>query len=535
MPYGQQLSLLSKLEYMSTMFKKANTVEEQLDFAWQIYTIINPVSKEEIDANNIIKQLYDNAQNFIKIILDVPTMEQAKTLMNKRAITKQYTDDLLPRSNEVIGLQAITQQAQMPEYDQVLYIEESVDPKKYLKKNSIVVQSDQNKFNIYLGAIEKKYSLSSSPNTKNLTALIKLRNNKDNSEDAHIIATTQDQKTINQAKSACQTKIAGMLHQWQKLSKSALAAQDGDIMLVTQQERALDKQNETKFFKHKERAEYRVILSGGKFYQPIIHQALTELTDAELLKKYSTTNMSAHNKLKYGAYVLNTNGELLVFNHHNMRDQIAHSSMSDGTPVFGAGSICIEDGELKAIDLHSGHYRPQLKDAARILEYFAAHGVDIKNVIVVNPWHYIDHYSQVLFISTDINIEEAIQPPAGTIIVQRRGDDYMICCDQKWLTISKKYWDTLYKIYTNQPADSNEPADEAKLFRSQKILVSTNIKLIESLLMRLGKSTGMEEQQLTAPELMKIYDAEQVATANYIEKISQSSDKNNERAICQKQ
>lgn len=119
------------------------------------------------------------------------------------------------------------------------------------------------------------------------------------------------------------------------------------------------------------RSHHEVIISqGGQF----IHKLTGEPVD--------TGTMIAHGKRAYAAYVLTRDGRLFLFNHLDGRDQIGHTSMSGGEPVMGSGEMIIDEGELKLINNHSGHYKPSLFSIKRVLAYFQGKSVDLVDVTV---------------------------------------------------------------------------------------------------------------------------------------------------------
>lgn len=127
-----------------------------------------------------------------------------------------------------------------------------------------------------------------------------------------------------------------------------------------------------------DRAEYRVNIYRGK----VVKEG----------NVFSTTKMPSHDKKGFAAYTLNTNGELSTFTHNRMCDQVAHSTMNAGVPVVAAGEIQIENGVLKKISTHSGHYRPTLFNVYRLLEHLSNRGMYISQAKIVT----FDNPSQTL-------------------------------------------------------------------------------------------------------------------------------------------
>jgi hypothetical protein len=61
----------------------------------------------------------------------------------------------------------------------------------------------------------------------------------------------------------------------------------------------------------------------------------------------------------------------------------SHSSFNAGKPVICAGLITIEQGVLKEIDNHSGHYKPTRQDLISALQCLSDDGADLKETIVI--------------------------------------------------------------------------------------------------------------------------------------------------------
>lgn len=145
--------------------------------------------------------------------------------------------------------------------------------------------------------------------------------------------------------------------------------EENQLLEVNWWDRLKDKTSTVKFDRY-ERAPYRVHIYNGRFYQ-----------NGKLFttcgKWLGAAPYKAHSKLKFGAFTLNLDGELSVFNHLWGLDGIKHSSMNSGGLVFCAGEFKIDNGKLIALHTHSGHYRPTLYNLYLLLDYFAERGVDV--------------------------------------------------------------------------------------------------------------------------------------------------------------
>ena len=158
---------------------------------------------------------------------------------------------------------------------------------------------------------------------------------------------------------------------------------DKEMLDVNKDDKRDDVRIHIKSFFSVERAKYRVHIHRGKFHQngelfsttgSVTHgKGIMYQKDDHFTKRAYV----AHGKTNYAAFTLNANGELSVFNHYGLADQVAHSTMNAGSPVVGAGELIIENGELVAINTYSGHYEPSLFNIYRTLEYFSDKGVNI--------------------------------------------------------------------------------------------------------------------------------------------------------------
>ncbi|HHF0525828.1 TPA: hypothetical protein ACTUT5_002891 [Legionella anisa] len=142
-----------------------------------------------------------------------------------------------------------------------------------------------------------------------------------------------------------------------------------EILSINKESQEADREQHIRYLSPEERTQHRIVIRDKRFLQ-----------NAEPV---NTSRMISHGKRGYAAFTLNANGELYLFEHNEGADHIAHSSMTAGSPVIAAGEIKIENGVLKAITTHSGHYRPSLFNIHRALEYFSHNNVDISQAVVV--------------------------------------------------------------------------------------------------------------------------------------------------------
>ena len=137
-----------------------------------------------------------------------------------------------------------------------------------------------------------------------------------------------------------------------------------------------------------ERTKHRVLMVNGRFCKrktnvDLSPDALLTTTDIESrYETFSTNDMTSHGKKGYAAYTLNMYGELSLFNHTGMREDIpvAHSTMNAGNAVISAGEIKISSqGKLEVLTLHSGHYKPGPLQIYQTLKHLHEQGIDISN------------------------------------------------------------------------------------------------------------------------------------------------------------
>ncbi len=102
-------------------------------------------------------------------------------------------------------------------------------------------------------------------------------------------------------------------------------------------------------------------------------------------KGIDTSTYLSHEKNGFAAFVMNSEGKLLLFNHKDGDDGVKHSSFSQGKPVIAAGELRVEDGKLTHITTHSGHYKPRPEDIGNMLRTLKSQGVDVSAIKVLMP------------------------------------------------------------------------------------------------------------------------------------------------------
>lgn len=158
------------------------------------------------------------------------------------------------------------------------------------------------------------------------------------------------------------------------------AFDQGELLDVSQKSKLLDKSNQPTFLDAGQRTLFNLDIYNGLFYR-----------DGKI---FDSSHSISHQKPKYVAFTLNTNGELSAFNHlegdiDEQGQKFVHSSMNSGAPVLIAGELEIQNGQLITITSFSDHYKPTLFNIARFLEYLADRGMDLTHtqVLLFHPPH----------------------------------------------------------------------------------------------------------------------------------------------------
>jgi hypothetical protein len=224
-------------------------------------------------------------------------------------------------------------------------------------------------FMIYVFDIKRFSNEKDSLNEVLLELMVERANKKENNPLYIPILATGKYQLENKAQILIQTRTT---------KKSPIpAVQDdfdaGNLLDVNHSDKFADVKYRLTYLTPQQRAKYRIEIVDGLFH----HSG----------KTFDSSDLTAHDKLGYVAFTLNTNGELSVFEHlgglvDKSRRKLAHSSMNAGSPVLAAGEMEIKNGKLISINSFSGHYQPSLYSIARFLEYLSNRGVDISQTKV---------------------------------------------------------------------------------------------------------------------------------------------------------
>ncbi|KAM0944007.1 putative IQ domain-containing protein IQM [Dioscorea sansibarensis] len=118
-----------------------------------------------------------------------------------------------------------------------------------------------------------------------------------------------------------------------------------------------------KYLGPKEREAYEVKIEDGKFYYKSSRQLL------------DTTQSSKETKW---IFVLSTSKDMYV--GQKKKGVFQHSSFLAGGATSAAGRLVVENGSLKAVWPHSGHYRPTEENFQEFMSFLKEHNVDLTDV-----------------------------------------------------------------------------------------------------------------------------------------------------------
>ncbi|GEM_PF-5137280 len=162
---------------------------------------------------------------------------------------------------------------------------------------------------------------------------------------------------------------SAITQKWKIIADLALAEKRKDARSVVNYKKTTDVEAGAEMLTSAERQKYAIMVSEG---------ALVDLNHSN----FDTRNYISHKKKGYAAFVINTEGEISVFNHLHGENALFHSSLNAGKAVLGAGEIKVVDGKLKSISQYSGHYEPTLENTLAVLTYLKKQSLDISEVEV---------------------------------------------------------------------------------------------------------------------------------------------------------
>ncbi|KAI9916071.1 hypothetical protein PsorP6_007013 [Peronosclerospora sorghi] len=82
-------------------------------------------------------------------------------------------------------------------------------------------------------------------------------------------------------------------------------------------------------------------------------------------------------------FVLDLAGRMYL--SRKRKGKFHHSSFVSGAPILAAGKIIIKHGVIRAVEPHSGHFKPRLENLLVLCFVLTNHGVDMDGVALVKP------------------------------------------------------------------------------------------------------------------------------------------------------
>ena len=161
-------------------------------------------------------------------------------------------------------------------------------------------------------------------------------------------------------------------HRFLKAVELIIAEKKSKVLLVNDHSLKEDVDYKTLFYSELERNKLRVIIDRG------VVLSLVKNT----WHPVDTASYESHKRKGFAAFTINTQGEISLFSHFGMVDQIAHSSANEQKALFAAGELKINEGKIVGLTAHSGHYRPTLLNVYHTLSFFKEKGVDLDHVSV---------------------------------------------------------------------------------------------------------------------------------------------------------
>ncbi|XP_042417855.1 IQ domain-containing protein IQM2-like [Zingiber officinale] len=136
-----------------------------------------------------------------------------------------------------------------------------------------------------------------------------------------------------------------------------------EVNLEEQCPRSRLQQQCVKYLGPKEREAYEVVIEDGKFFYKQSRQLLNT-SDSPQDAKW--------------IFVLSTSKNLYV--GQKKKGKFQHSSFLAGGATSAAGQLVVEDGILKAVCSHSGHYRPTEENFEEFMSFLVENKVDLADV-----------------------------------------------------------------------------------------------------------------------------------------------------------
>jgi hypothetical protein len=124
--------------------------------------------------------------------------------------------------------------------------------------------------------------------------------------------------------------------------------------------------NGVQYLTREQRETFRVFVRDGRIYSAL---------DGELID--TTTDLT--NPDRKAIFVMDDQGNFYLSPEQRV-GIFHHSSFFSGGSVSGAGEIAIKDGQIIAVNRHSGHYKPSDELERQVLDQLEAQGIDMSQV-----------------------------------------------------------------------------------------------------------------------------------------------------------
>ena len=120
---------------------------------------------------------------------------------------------------------------------------------------------------------------------------------------------------------------------------------------------------------------------GEQYKKNVQYFSIKQTNDAKAyVKNGRVVNKNGHNlNVKGAKYTMDQIGNIIIYEKH-IDGVINHSSFIRAKPAASAGYIDIEDGIIKRINLHSGHYKPTSAHFKQMIEELLYRQADLSKV-----------------------------------------------------------------------------------------------------------------------------------------------------------
>jgi len=352
---------LEYLEAKNELFAFVQTMEDKLDVAYEIYTKVAEVLEKPLDLKTQEKekllQLQDSAKKFMGILLNVKDNEKIIELAQKRKANKVFDSTYFPEDPiglnkiTVIGSEDASETSKKAHYQlgKLAILAKTLNQKKIMRVEDYSQTLDMGCSKvIFLPTPISEDRINQCLTTIIEKGLIIIQLGNNNAAlDAYWQIYNKTNSCYEPKKTSLPITDPDITVIYTKLlAKSSTSA----IKILNDKNDALNmalirdivtkynyKENQTIYMTHVERAKNRIIISDGKFYQPIANQKLDANTWFQLCD--TTVAYESHKNPGYASYTINQYGEISITSHFGMIDHIAHSSLNAGTAIFGRWRI----------------------------------------------------------------------------------------------------------------------------------------------------------------------------------------------------